>query len=215
VSDERTTDIGEEIDAAITGRMYGMFTGLPGRVLAFNATEQTATIQPEPATYQGDVVVQLPALHDVPVKFPQGGGFRLTWPLVAGDRVWLSFACRPLDAWKAGAGSEPGGIRSHALSDATAAPMGPRPIADALAAFNTTDAELLEPTGGKVALGSTPRQAVARHGDTINMGLLAPGDWLAFAGQVATYINAIAPGSITPPTTAPTVIASSAKVEAG
>jgi len=79
MSDDRSTELAEEIDQAISDRLYGdTFTGLPGEILAFDASEQPATVQPEPVTYQGDQVVRFPALHDVPVRFPQGGGFRMT-----------------------------------------------------------------------------------------------------------------------------------------
>jgi hypothetical protein len=173
MSDDRSTELGEEIDRAITDRLYGgTFTGLPGKILKFNASEQTATVQPEPVSYQGDQVVAFPALHDVPVMFPQGGGFRMTWPLVNGDRCWLSFACRPLDAWKAGDEAQPGGLRSHALSDAVAVPMGPRKVKDPLSSFDGANLELLEPTGGKIELATTPRKAAARVDDTTADGVL-------------------------------------------
>jgi len=215
MSDDRATELSEEIDRAITDRLYGgVFTGLPGRVLAFDTAEQTATVQPEPVSYQGQAVGSFPALHDVPVMFPQGGGFRMTWPIKAGDRCWLAFACRSLDAWKAGDEAQPGGLRSHALSDAVAVPCGPRKISDPLASFNAADVELIEPTGGQVVLGSGPRLAVARDGDEADM-TGGPGlTWAAWATLVNTALTALgAPVSV--PSGNPPIAATSTKVEAG
>lgn len=64
-----------------------------------------------------------PVITDVPVVFPAGGGYGLTFPLAKGDRVLLVFAQRSLDKWAASDGKtdvDPDDVRRHHISDAIA-----------------------------------------------------------------------------------------------
>ena len=70
---------------------------MPGVVESFDATTQTAVVQP--ALKHSSV--SLPAIHDVPVFFPGGAASGITWPVAAGDECLLVFADFDTDAWLA------------------------------------------------------------------------------------------------------------------
>jgi hypothetical protein len=95
---------------------------LPGVIVSFDAEAQTASVQPLIKQVMADGATQLlPVLQDVPVSFPRGGGFVLTFPVSEGDECELTFHDRCIDGWWAsGNPSEPLDYRIHDLSDATA-----------------------------------------------------------------------------------------------
>ncbi|WP_414675081.1 Gp138 family membrane-puncturing spike protein [Luteibacter sp.] len=95
---------------------------LPGVIVSFNPEAQTATVQPLIRQVMIDGTTQnLPVLQDVPVAFPRGGGFVLTFPVSEGDECQLVFNDRCIDGWWfSGNPSEPLDYRIHDLSDATA-----------------------------------------------------------------------------------------------
>lgn len=210
---EQTT-VEEAIEGAFRDLARSLWTALPARVLAVDTSASTVTVQPIPADYLSGVVSALPQIPDVPVCWPRAGDAVITLPLATGDYVLLLFAARALARYRDdGSEGDPQSLRTHSLSDCVALPMGLWPDGDAVA-MDASDVVINRPSGGTVQLGGTGGLAVARDGDIVGMGAGAAGDWLLFATQVSTYINAIAPGTVTPPANAPTVSASSTTVEA-
>jgi hypothetical protein len=137
---------------AVAAALASVWTSLPGIIQAYDATTQTATVQP---AVQGVVtapdgstsLVSLPVVTDVPCQFPSGGGFALTFPVAAGDECLLVFASRGIDAWHAlGGVQQPTGSRKHALSDAFAM-LGFRSLPHALGAVSTTAVQLRNAAG--------------------------------------------------------------------
>ncbi len=174
----------EAIADAMRSLMREVWTALPARVLAYDATSSTLTAQPVPADYLQGVAVALPTLYDVPVLWPRGGGSFITWPLSVGDRVTLIIGARSLDRYRAdGAEGDPQSVRTHDLSDAVALPMGLWPDSGALSA-DATDLVINKPTGGVVSLGGTGGSAVARNGDSVNMGAGGGTSWATWAVAV-------------------------------
>lgn len=107
---------------ALDSRVKRLHTALPGRVLSFDPQWQTASVQPliDQVLVDG-TRVPLPVLADVPVQFPRGGGFVLTFPVRPGDECLLLFNERCIDGWwQSGEPSEPLDYRQHDLSDAVA-----------------------------------------------------------------------------------------------
>ncbi|HCF2590304.1 TPA: hypothetical protein NIA60_001294 [Pseudomonas aeruginosa] len=107
---------------ALDSRIKRLHTALPGRVLSFDPQWQTASVQPliDQVLVDGTRVA-LPVLVDVPVQFPRGGGFVLTFPVRPGDECLLLFNERCIDGWwQSGEPSEPLDYRQHDLSDAVA-----------------------------------------------------------------------------------------------
>lgn len=100
-----------------------LWTALPAIVTAVDYTKFTISAQP---ALKGSVTdkdaaeseTQLPMLVDVPLLFPNAGGWHLTFPVEVGDEVLIIFACRCIDAWW-----QSGGVqrcmerRMHDLSD--------------------------------------------------------------------------------------------------
>ena len=127
------TDLRQELDAAcndeeaaINARVdafaASLNTCLPGIVQSFNQSAQTVVVRPAiQRIFREKGAVDLPDLVDVPVKFPRGGGFVLTFPISKGDECLLSFSQRAIDFWWAKGGVQlPSELRTHDLSDAFA-----------------------------------------------------------------------------------------------
>jgi hypothetical protein len=134
----------------IEGRLKNVHTMLPGIIISFDAEKQTAQVQPAIQRVfsapgpDGNPLgpVNLPPCVDVPVAFPGGGDFFLTFPVKPGDECILLFSERAIDYWYAYGGVQlPAEYRLHDLSDAVAV-VGlnsqPRKLAD----VQTTGAEL-------------------------------------------------------------------------
>jgi len=117
------------IKKGINERLKELHTAMPGIVETFDPVAQTASIQPAIKrvfkTNDGEKEIltptELPILINVPVIFPRGGGFSLTFPVKKGDECLLTFCERSIDNWhQFGTIKIPGAKRFHALSDATA-----------------------------------------------------------------------------------------------
>lgn len=113
----------EEAHAAqIEGRLKDLHTAMPGIIVSFDAATQTATVQPAiKRIFTGLGAVNLPLCVDVPVAFPGGGDFFLTFPVKQGDECILLFSERAIDYWHVSGGTQlPAEYRLHDLSDAIA-----------------------------------------------------------------------------------------------
>lgn len=142
--DQQLTATPEEARAAqIDGRLKDLHTCLPGIIAAFDPVTQTASVQPAiKRIFTEKGPVNLPLCVDVPVQFPGGGGFFLTFPVAAGDECTLYFSERCIDFWHANGGTQlPAEYRLHDLSDAIAA-VGLNSQPNKISAFSATDTEL-------------------------------------------------------------------------
>jgi len=108
------------IRQGITNYMKDVHTALPGKIVSFNSTNQTASIQLLiKRIFKGDNQVELPKLINVPVWIPRAGGFSITFPVKADDECLVLFSERSLDTWfKFGDSQVPSDFRMHSLSDA-------------------------------------------------------------------------------------------------
>lgn len=96
-----------------------IFTSLPARVISYNPSTQTCTAQPVFKTGE----LQMPPVYHVPVIFPSGGGAVMTFPVKAGDRVWLSYSMYPIDEYISGSGDtsvDTNMTRTHDMSECVA-----------------------------------------------------------------------------------------------
>ena len=128
---EQLDDPVEALRTALDGRQAEIWTALPGIVAAFDPDAMTVSVQP---AVKGTIVgedgtarqVPLPLLVDVPVCFPQGGGFIFTFPIKPGDECLVVIASRCIDSWwQSGGVQAPAERRMHDLSDGFAL-VGPR-----------------------------------------------------------------------------------------
>lgn len=123
---QRDQQIGNTPDAllaaAVENRLKDVHTALPGIVQSFDPERQTAQVQPAiKRIYTTAGPVDLPMCLDVPVHFPRGGDFCITWPVAEGDECLLIFSERCIDRWFVqGNTQEPDEYRMHDLSDAFA-----------------------------------------------------------------------------------------------
>lgn len=101
---ERLNDPVEAQRLAQEGQQAQIWTALPGIVTAFAPVAMTVSVQPavmgSVKDESGRVQNQaMPLLVDVPVVFPCGGGFSLTYPIRPGDEALVVFASRCIDGW--------------------------------------------------------------------------------------------------------------------
>lgn len=126
---DSTATLSTVIQAAIHSALRDLHTSMPGIVQSFDNETQTASVQPaikrvfrkEEEDTEILVPVDLPLCINVPVIFPRGGGFSLTFPVQPGDECLLVFCERSYDYWhESGGVQSPGARRFHSLSDAVA-----------------------------------------------------------------------------------------------
>lgn len=113
----------EALRAALSGFQTGLWTAVPGIIQSFNTTAHTVEVQPAIKAKlrkpDGSLVsTALPLLVDVPVMWPSGGGFTLTFPIATGDECLVVFSSRCIDAWwQSGGVQEAMEARMNDLSD--------------------------------------------------------------------------------------------------
>ena len=74
------------VDQQIQQDRLNLHTALPAKVVSFNQEKQTVTLAIQIKMQLADGTgADIPPLVDVPVSFPRGGGFAVTFPLKAGD----------------------------------------------------------------------------------------------------------------------------------
>lgn len=119
-------------DAQIQYALKNLHTALPVKVESFNVQNQTVTCVAQiqnvlmETSKTGEILqknADIPPLVDVPVSFPRGGGFAITFPLRQGDEGFVVFSERCIDGWwQSGKASEPLDYRFFDLSDAMFVP---------------------------------------------------------------------------------------------
>ncbi len=123
------SSLADNIKQGVNNRLKDLHTSMPGIIQSFDPVNQTASVQAAVRrvfiTREGTNEIlapqDIPILINVPVQFPRGGGFSLTFPVKKGDECLLVFAERSFDEWhKFGGVRDPGARRFHSLSDATA-----------------------------------------------------------------------------------------------
>ena len=133
----------EAYKAHIDAALKNLHTSLPGVVQSYDAATQTVSVQPAiKRVFSEKGATHLPVCVDVPVCFPGGGDFYLTFPVKAGDDCILVFSERCIDFWHANGGVQlPAEYRLHDLSDAFAI-VGVNSQPRKLASVQTDGAEL-------------------------------------------------------------------------
>lgn len=124
---QESSTLASVIRQGVENRLKDVHTAMPGIIRTFNATEQTASVQPgirrvfKERGIESDTLIEedLPLLINVPVIFPRGGGFSMTFPVQPDDECLIVFNERSIDGWHLdGEVKKPSARRMHALSDA-------------------------------------------------------------------------------------------------
>ena len=92
---------------------------LPASVISYDRVSNLATVQPDiyMVTTDATLVGRAP-LASVPVLALGGGGFLISFPLVAGSRGWIKSNDRDISLYlQAGAAAAPNSQRMHSFSD--------------------------------------------------------------------------------------------------
>lgn len=112
----------EAYHAALTGFQRKLWTAVPVKVIK-DSDGHTVALKPLVKGIVQDQKgrwkeVDLPELHDVPIKYPQGGGVVMTHPVKTDDEGIAIFSSRPFDKWWK-EGGEKGQVnqRMHSLAD--------------------------------------------------------------------------------------------------
>ena len=120
---ERFGEYQDSLQSAMDGRQASIWTALPCTIDVVNLSAATVAATP---TTQATIsardgttsVVTLPQLLDVPIVFPRGGGYTMTFPVKPGDECLVIFASRNIDSWWQSSGVQaPLTARMHDLSD--------------------------------------------------------------------------------------------------
>lgn len=116
------SDVDQEVATAIENHLKDVHTCLPGKIVSYDPVANTAVVQPAiQRVFVEGGPTNLPLLLDVPVYFPGGGDFTVTFPVAAGDECVLFFSERCIDFWHAQGDIKPPAVyRLHDLSDAFA-----------------------------------------------------------------------------------------------
>lgn len=151
-----TDDEAAAVRAEVEASTLDLHTAMPGIILSFDKDKQTAVVQPAVQKFfRGQGFIEIKQVMDVPVQFPRGGGFVLTFPVAAGDECLLVFSERAIDHWfETGRASPPSDTRTHSLSDGFAI-VGVSSLSKVVQNFNASAVELRSLNGAaKVQIGS-------------------------------------------------------------
>lgn len=199
------------------GMQAHLWTALPGIINTVDLAKQTCTVQPavqmkytDPRT-QAVQWLTLPLLLDVPLQFPQGGGFSLTFPVRAGDECLVVFASRCIDDWWANGGVQrQPDLRMHDLSDGFAI-MGFRSQPRVLVSYVADATELRHDSGlSKITITDDLRVHLVSNAEitmtapqvtiigsiVLDGSMVASGDVVANAGATAISLTSHRHGGV-------------------
>ena len=99
--DRDYSNMAEAIRFAIRQSLKDVYTCSPGIVQEYDATTRRAVVKGALNIVKTDGgEMKRATIRDVPVVFPAGGGFSLTFPLEQGDPVLLVYSQRGMAQWK-------------------------------------------------------------------------------------------------------------------
>jgi hypothetical protein len=133
----------ESLRIAMEGRLVSLWTAIPGIIQSVDFSTMSCVVQPsvqEIVIDQNQVQkpISLPLLLDVPLVFPSGGGFTITFPVVKNDEVLILFSARCIDNWWQNGGIQQSPeARMHDLSDAFAIP-GPKSLPNVIPSISSS-----------------------------------------------------------------------------
>lgn len=128
IDEPETPGLDAVLRVAMQGALSGVRTTMPGRITAYDATKQMASVQPLIREAYVDErgaerYEDLPQIHSVPVMFVGPARARITWPVQVGDLCVIWFSSSSLDAWVLRGTTQtvdPRDARRHDLNDAIA-----------------------------------------------------------------------------------------------
>lgn len=198
--------LSELIRSGIFEYLKDVHTALPGIIDSFDAKTQLASVRPavkrvfRSSDGEGERLdcVELPLVIRVPVVFPSGNGWHLTFPVKPGNECLLIFSERTIQEWRTQGGvREPSNKRFHSLTDGIAI-MGLHSEPQAIKNYSQTAIEL-RTNGNKISIdnGLTTLEGnvkingdVEINGDTTQKGNIAQ------TGNVAQIGDKVQTGNV-------------------
>lgn len=177
----KTTNAGREVVAAqAQAERETQWGEITGTVVSFDPATQTASIQPDYKPRHNGEPVDMPQLDEVPVRFTRAGGFVITSPVKAGDKVVLRPQMRSSEEYHTGGDYTPvGDTRSFSLSDMEAFLDGGEALTDPIPAFNSSNMEIRTASGDfKIEMSEDGKFKI--------VGAL--GDWFDMVARLAEII---------------------------
>lgn len=133
---------------ALNGFQNELWTAMPGTIDTFDAATCTAQVKiPIQILFKignnDPTPMSIPVLPDVPVYFPNGGGYTMTFPVAPGDECLVVFSSRCIDGWysQGGTPTPVPSARMHNLSDGFAL-IGVRSLKRQLANVSTDSVQI-------------------------------------------------------------------------
>lgn len=210
----KTLTIDDLINAHWERKRIEIHTTLPARVVSFNAADNTVQVEVmiNQVLKDGEPS-ELPLLVDVPVQFPRGGGFVLTFPISSGDEGLVVFSERCIDGWwQTGEKAVPMEKRIHDYSDAffipgvSSVPNAVPDIAmDGVSMRTVDNSTFIKVTNGKIIIKGDIEQEgnyqqegnMNRMGTSTTTGLISGAGGLSIEGDNGTGSSATIKGNLT------------------
>lgn len=201
---ERINDLHEAILAALDGRQAEMWTAMPGIIREYFPAKATCSVQlairMSVRTPLGlTEFVEVTPLINVPVIFPNGGGFSLTFPVKPGDECLVIFAARCIDFWwQSGGVQQQGDRRMHDINDgfalvgARSQPrrLSPAPNANAVQLRSDDGQAVISIEANKDMVLTTPGQlTINADAVQINAPVTATGDVIGAGISLSTHTH--------------------------
>jgi hypothetical protein len=178
---EASPELDELIRRAIEARVADVHVSMPGEIVSYSASTQTATVRPclKRVVFSEEddqVEEELPPIQNVPVSWPGGSGLTIHGVLASGDTGDLVFSTNSHNEWQAtGRVSAPGDLKPHNLGSAKFYPG----IRHKQNAAPDTDNSIGKPGGlrlkfqaGSIDVGDGSDLAVLAGGPTSGLGKL-------------------------------------------
>jgi hypothetical protein len=205
---ERIPSLSALLRTRMNGALEDVHTAMPVRVETYDASLQRVSVQPVLKRAFTDEegerqVERLPVITGVPVQFPSGGGYRLTFPIANGDTGLLIFCEASLDVWLSQGGEvDPLDDRRFDLSDGIFIP-GVRSFAAPIGDAHETKFSLgkeggpqIYIDGTKIQLGGESGMQACALGDNIEDYLLSasPTSLRTWLTALAAFVGFVPPG---------------------
>lgn len=149
--------LSEIVERALASRVADVHVSMPGEIVSYDATTQTATVRPGVRRVilsedDDPIAEEIPPIENVPVSFPGGAGFTIHFALAPGDTGDIIFSSVSHNEWQAtGRVSTPGDLKPHNLGSAKFYPG----LRSRKNAAPDTDNSIGVPGGLRVHFGST------------------------------------------------------------
>lgn len=159
----------DAIGAQVLDERNSMWGEIPGQIVSFDPTTQTATIQPLYKPRFNGKAVEMPQLLEVPVRMARAGGGGVTFPVDAGDFVTLRPQMRSTENYMDGDDGEASDGRSFNLSDMEAHLEGGESLTNPIKNFDPANVHLRFDNEGNFGMRGSKEGKIAIEGSEGNI----------------------------------------------